>query len=421
MTTFCSIALGWLVFGLAVSAQAQPLTSGRWPGRMIHPSGDYLDLFFLVDTRGDSMHMTLEVPEFDTFPIHQVSLRGDQLEFWWESSVRLTCSLERQDDRSFQGGCFDAWGGRGPIMMVPPDLSFEAVTIEDDAFFAGWEPPEPLKTRAQLIAEEEVAPATAVDMGGYRLNAVVQGEPEGGYTVVFESGLGDDHGVWKKVLSPVSRRARVFAYDRPGLGYSDADEGSRAPARAAEVLHELLRRASVSPPYVLVGHAEGAWTMRAFAGRYPGEVAGLVLVDPAQEDLGPEWAAADAASWSAYLRRKQDFLSTIPGPMYAEFEVYRQLMTAGEVPDLGALPDVPVAVLTALRPAEAPAWVGETARGVEIKKQAHLRWVGRFANGVHHAATESGPYIQREEPELVAKAIREVLTAARTGRPLRAF
>src|SRR5204862_6707131 len=50
-------------------------------------------------------------------------------------------------------------------------------------------------------------------------------------------------------------------------------------------------------PYVLVGHAYGAMISREFAGRYPGQVAGMVLVDASGE---PEVAVYDrlhAGQW----------------------------------------------------------------------------------------------------------------------------
>ena len=50
-------------------------------------------------------------------------------------------------------------------------------------------------------------------------------------------------------------------------------------------LHEGLRVASIDGPYMLVGHSLGALLVRAFAQRFPEEVAGLVLVDPAAEGI----------------------------------------------------------------------------------------------------------------------------------------
>jgi pimeloyl-ACP methyl ester carboxylesterase len=44
-------------------------------------------------------------------------------------------------------------------------------------------------------------------------------------------------------------------------------------------LHILLDRAHVDGPFVLVGHSSGAEYVRIFAGRYPEQVAGMVLLD----------------------------------------------------------------------------------------------------------------------------------------------
>jgi pimeloyl-ACP methyl ester carboxylesterase len=47
----------------------------------------------------------------------------------------------------------------------------------------------------------------------------------------------------------------------------------------------LLGNAGVQEPYVLVGHSLGGTNMQLYASRYPDEVAGVVLVDSALEDL----------------------------------------------------------------------------------------------------------------------------------------
>lgn len=54
----------------------------------------------------------------------------------------------------------------------------------------------------------------------------------------------------------------------------------------AEALRRVLGAAGLKPPFVLVGHSFGALLVRVYAGLWPAEVAGLVLVDPA---LTQEW------------------------------------------------------------------------------------------------------------------------------------
>jgi pimeloyl-ACP methyl ester carboxylesterase len=45
-------------------------------------------------------------------------------------------------------------------------------------------------------------------------------------------------------------------------------------------LHALLTNAGLPGPYVLVGHSAGGMHTQVYAGQYPADVAGLVLVDP---------------------------------------------------------------------------------------------------------------------------------------------
>jgi pimeloyl-ACP methyl ester carboxylesterase len=54
----------------------------------------------------------------------------------------------------------------------------------------------------------------------------------------------------------------------------------RTADRIVDELHSLLERAAIPQPYILVGHSFGGLTMPLFAARFPGETAGMVLVDP---------------------------------------------------------------------------------------------------------------------------------------------
>ena len=58
-----------------------------------------------------------------------------------------------------------------------------------------------------------------VDMGGRQINYTCYGE--GSPTVVLDSGMWDDSGIWKSVMQGVAPFTRICAYDRAGLGQSD--------------------------------------------------------------------------------------------------------------------------------------------------------------------------------------------------------
>jgi pimeloyl-ACP methyl ester carboxylesterase len=80
---------------------------------------------------------------------------------------------------------------------------------------------------------------------------------------------------------------RACAYDRAGFGWSDGGPLPRTAGRIADELHELLVRAQVAGPYLLVGHSFGGLVMRLVASRHWDEVAGLMLIEPAVPE---DWA-----------------------------------------------------------------------------------------------------------------------------------
>jgi len=124
-------------------------------------------------------------------------------------------------------------------------------------------------------------PGRLIDIGGYRLHLVERGV---GPVVIFEAALGGGAFDWAVVAEQLASHARTISYDRAGNGWSDPGPGSRTPQQIADELHEALKRAGISPPYVLVGHSLGGLYVQVFARRFPGEVAGMVLVDSSHPD-----------------------------------------------------------------------------------------------------------------------------------------
>ena len=140
-------------------------------------------------------------------------------------------------------------------------------------------------------------PGRLVDIGTHRLHLRCDGE--GTPTVVFDAALGASSLSWSLVHPAVARVTRACVYDRAGFGWSDAGPLPRTAGRIADELRELLRRADVPGPYVLVGHSFGGLVMRLFAARYATDVAGLVLIEPA---LPEQWAEPGEAQRALIAR-----------------------------------------------------------------------------------------------------------------------
>ena len=125
-----------------------------------------------------------------------------------------------------------------------------------------------------------------VDTGTHRLHLHCAGE--GSPTVVFDAALGASSLSWSLVHPAIARVTRACVYDRAGLAWSDGGPMPRTAGRIADELYQLLRNANVPGPYVLVGHSYGGLVTRLFASRHAGDVAGLVLIEPA---IPEEWTA----------------------------------------------------------------------------------------------------------------------------------
>lgn len=133
------------------------------------------------------------------------------------------------------------------------------------------------------LKERYPAPGRLVDVGGYKmhLNCTGQGSP----TVILAAGLDDFSIMWSLVQPEISKTLRVCSYDRAGLGWSESSPAPRTIENMVKELHTLLVNAKVESPYVLVGHSFSGALVRLYANAYPNEVAGMVLVDAAPEDL----------------------------------------------------------------------------------------------------------------------------------------
>ena len=124
---------------------------------------------------------------------------------------------------------------------------------------------------------EIAPPGQMVDVGGFRMHAVVRGE--GMPVVVLEPGLGGFALQYTHIQAGIAGFTRVLAYDRAGQGWSDPSPRPRTPANLTGELKDLLFMLDLHPPYVLVGHSFGGLLARFFAGFYPEDVSGIILVD----------------------------------------------------------------------------------------------------------------------------------------------
>ena len=285
------------------------------------------------------------------------------------------------------------------------------------------------------------APGQRVDVGGYRLHVHCVGE--GSPTVVLDAGLGGFSLDWSLVQPELAATTRVCAYDRAGYGWSDPSPHARTPSQIADELHTLLVNAGIQGPYVLVGHSAAGKDVRLFANRYPQVVVGMVLIDARHESVdtnrSPEALAAEhtqqrrfqrtisaaariglvrafwAAAWPQVFPATQN-LSTETraeiGVLQARSQQVKTVLKEdallthdnAQLSSATSLGDVPLMVLAA----------GQNVEHDPLWLPAQQQLAGLSSNAKLIVVEGSSHYIHWDQPMLVARAIRQVVEAART-------
>ena len=219
----------------------------------------------------------------------------------------------------------------------------------------------------------------------------------GSPTVVFEADAGRTSSDWQKVRDEVIEFTRACAYDRAGLGRSTPGKPEQDPIIITTQLEVLLQTAEVSGQLLLVGHSLGGYYTRIFANRYPERVAGLVEVDPAFEE---------------FLERAKPYMPAEQWARKVQSEEPMARLLRGVKPR-----PVPFIVLTSGQTG-VPAGKGDAAAQLKEEwKLAHADLMRLYPGGKQIVALNTGHFVQRDDPDLVVRAIREVVDQVR--RPLR--
>lgn len=120
-------------------------------------------------------------------------------------------------------------------------------------------------------------PGEFVAAGSRRLHYVCAGS--GSPLVLFELSGFSNSMSFRDARDALSRRTRVCAYDRTGIGWSDPGPAAIPVSLLADDLGAVLNALEPDRPAILVASSIGGLTAEFFARRRPERVAGLVFLD----------------------------------------------------------------------------------------------------------------------------------------------
>ena len=287
-------------------------------------------------------------------------------------------------------------------------------------------------------------PGKLYRVDGLRMHMHCQGS--GSPTVIVEQGIGGPSQDWNPINEQMAKITRVCDYDRAGMGYS---EPAYKPTRASDVvrnLHALIDAAKLDDDIVIVGWSAGGMYAREYYHQFPERVTGLVLVDSPHEQTIKRMPAQpsnqehlDSLMRKYHLARfgwvrlsgeieAQYAESSLPEQdrkrlvaFFLKSHTYRTLVDEGvgleqdlaEARDPPALGDVPLVVIAEGAPRH-PYMKENLGKWHELQRGlAALSTDGRFV-----VAENSAHFIHKTEPELILKAVTDVVEAARADRRL---
>jgi carboxyl-terminal processing protease len=257
-----------------------------------------------------------------------------------------------------------------------------------------------------------------VSIGTHRLHIRCMGK--GSPTVVIDTGVGDTMERWQDFQFQAAEITRVCTYDRAGYGSSEPGPLPRTSQRTAEELKQLLKKAHVEGPYVLVGHSLGGLNMQVFADRYPDLVAGLILLDPTPlpfitGQVFPELyrmleqqtvelqrtVEAMRQSTDAEAQAKANYLEAVASE---NAELISE--SASQVAAIESFGDIPLIVIGSGKPN--PAFGAEARAFQQFWIEQDLKLAIKSTNGKFGLVPESSHYLHEDAPEVVLDAIRKI-------------
>lgn len=276
-------------------------------------------------------------------------------------------------------------------------------------------------------------PGRLVEIGNGRRMHVYELGSADGPTVILEAGLCATSLNWRALQKAIAPFARVLAYDRAGLGWSDAAPGARSALNLTVELKTMLEAAQIEPPYVLVGHSFGAWIVQRFADLYPGDVSAVILLDPPQleecSEIPRGIRLAKCAEFLAHCGVLRTLIKLLSRKALSSGQLTRRVTRQVAKLPRELWPVVaahwcnPSFYRTAIAYLEAlPATIEEMAAVAPLKDVPTVvisanenRSIDRIsveaiAPGARHIrATESGHWIHLDEPELVIGIVRDMV------------
>jgi pimeloyl-ACP methyl ester carboxylesterase len=264
------------------------------------------------------------------------------------------------------------------------------------AAFAGSQP--------EAAATVHSCAQSVLDVDGNQI--WVNKEGSGVLTVVFESGFGNDSGVWSQIAPRIrAAGAQTLVYDRAGMGKSTINTATPYSIdNDVHILRTVLTSCGVNGPIVMVGHSYGG-AMALVAASGDQRIQGLVLI----EAVVPQaWPRSEVDNNLRLMRAQYDEVRA-QAPALAKVAIpWAEAMpaTAARIDGVHIAESLPIIDIVAEKGQNSEA-------SATIWRDAHAAFTANHPHREHVLAVGSSHKVMADQPELVVEAILRMIARAK--------
>ena len=261
----------------------------------------------------------------------------------------------------------------------------------------------PLFTLALTICVISCFSQDHVTIENNEIHFEIKGSGEPWIVLVNGSGL-ELHSL-DTIFEDLSKETTVLRYSRAGLGKSTFSNKEKNFDTQINELELLIKKLEVPEPFILGGHSFGGLIIKAFAGKNPSKVAGLLSMDPAFED---NWEVLEP--FESEIRKAFQFPYDYLSENYPDRGSTREFQTMVKVynsPENWAAwfdypSTIPHFVITSLKTNDAVDSPGRGSKEImNARAEAQYRAIANSNIHMQIKVSDAGHFIYDDQPQLV--------------------
>jgi pimeloyl-ACP methyl ester carboxylesterase len=228
--------------------------------------------------------------------------------------------------------------------------------------------------------------------------------------VLFEAGAISGMTGWDSIWEELPKNTTAIRYSRRGEGKSSSCVGDLTSSDYVKDAEELIQQLKINKPFIYVSHSYGGKIAREFAVRNPNKVSAMLFIDPINprdieiiEQLDPI-----GGKESNEKLKQTDIKMGKENSWCLINDIWDKKPSLG----YGDIKNIPITLIAGVKKFINPERLFDTDKARELWGTYQAEWVLKFPKGEAVMATQSGHFVQDDQPELVISEFKKLMLRA---------